>query len=440
LATKGAILYNHIYFSDLTDDDRAKFVNQAVYLPIVKHVHYSPRIIEHALLQVSRAGDVDVVRALMENLRDPRRIWERLFDDVLHANHIDLVVVVFSLGGRADVPVVERAWRSYSELGDIPEPDRIFRRTLRRLQETMLRIVDDNFIRRRDRVAFHNPSVEDYVRQYIAENDPVLRQLLRKAICFEQVKQIWRVASSAAGRPVMASLVQMNEEFEDAVLRLVGDQGKVMGQSVAWIEEAIFIIQSASVLGSDRLIELGSNYLAEFEETNDGEDVDDLIRLVDAVGSSTIEEHARYLGSVVAEAESTILFGVSGWDGVRNAEVNIMRLGSYASFGAADDARMAVAEEAESILSDWVGDEPPVYVDDRELEEVLDWVNSNADGLAIDGYENALAYIENRRVIPKMGNLEMDEPIISARSKRSQIDELAGMFSNLGNSDRKENC
>jgi hypothetical protein len=55
---RAEILYNHLYFSDLSDDHKHVLLQKAAYKAIIDHKNYSPRIIEHITKRASPAESV----------------------------------------------------------------------------------------------------------------------------------------------------------------------------------------------------------------------------------------------------------------------------------------------------------------------------------------------------------------------------------------------
>ena len=101
-AIRGAIPHSHIAFADLPEEERAEFPDPTVYRSIITNRHHSPRIIEHALRQAKR----DLIRTRSEQLwrisATPGKSGKKLFEDVLRAEHVALVIGVSSLNFNSD--------------------------------------------------------------------------------------------------------------------------------------------------------------------------------------------------------------------------------------------------------------------------------------------------------------------------------------------------
>jgi hypothetical protein len=48
-SARAAILYTNVYFSSLTDECKAAFASSEVYLLVIRHSNYNPRLIENTI-------------------------------------------------------------------------------------------------------------------------------------------------------------------------------------------------------------------------------------------------------------------------------------------------------------------------------------------------------------------------------------------------------
>jgi hypothetical protein len=82
LLDRGRILYNHIYFSDLTKDYKAELLRDHFYMWILKHRNFNPRLVEWLsrltnVKQLPSAGYQKEVERILEN---PDQLWRIAFD------------------------------------------------------------------------------------------------------------------------------------------------------------------------------------------------------------------------------------------------------------------------------------------------------------------------------------------------------------------------
>jgi hypothetical protein len=95
---KAKILYNHIYFSNLSSDLKSIFFKDHFYWKVIKHKNYNPRIIEFFTdidrLQPSIEYDKEVIAFL----NDPSRIWEKTYSIQISQNARLFLSTLYSLG------------------------------------------------------------------------------------------------------------------------------------------------------------------------------------------------------------------------------------------------------------------------------------------------------------------------------------------------------
>lgn len=68
---RAEIFHNHVYFSDLAQDQRARLAERHVYERIIDHENYSPRLLEQALLEATQQAqekEIDISEVILLNL------------------------------------------------------------------------------------------------------------------------------------------------------------------------------------------------------------------------------------------------------------------------------------------------------------------------------------------------------------------------------------
>ena len=80
---RAAILYNHVYFSDIAVEFKRALLESRAYRKIAFHTNYSPRIVEHMtraqnMTRIAPENYVDEFEASLDN---PIRIWRHAFEE-----------------------------------------------------------------------------------------------------------------------------------------------------------------------------------------------------------------------------------------------------------------------------------------------------------------------------------------------------------------------
>jgi hypothetical protein len=247
---RAKMLFNHLYFSDLPDSRLERLVLDKVYQTIVSHDHFNPRIVETISKYAnSRAlSDDEYIRFVKQEFDNPSKIWDHPFRNDISPTAQQILAVLWTFGGTAEIEMLKASILCMHKAGDFAST-MLFTEGIRQL--------DGNFISTnnyscRDRkgdqvivVQFQNPSVEEFVENFLLSEPTWLRRLTQCVVSFAQVeilvfnsagkrgrealgKQFWldlrEVAASVEGTPA-GKLINYQSFGERA--RRVWDDGQV---------------------------------------------------------------------------------------------------------------------------------------------------------------------------------------------------------------------
>ena len=225
---RAQILFNHLYFSDLPRPYLEALVRDRLYLKIVDHTNYSPRIIEQMTLparlrgiEPSRYGETFVY-----NLTNPAEIWRHAFEEQLsEASRSTLVVMASSLVAMPILKLQEAVEAFHLEkcrqFGIAATP-RDFNRALKELEGNFITTGNETDFTGKQilHVEYHNPSIRDFVRNHLASATRELRLLIQTAIFFEQLVTLWQYRDDTESGKLFAEALNVNiGEFLRAVER-----------------------------------------------------------------------------------------------------------------------------------------------------------------------------------------------------------------------------
>ncbi len=196
---KARIFYNHIYFSEQVDvTARRALLKARVYRRIIDHHNYSPRLIEWMTGLAGEGLDERARRNYgehcLEVLNNPERLWQRAFDAGLNEADRVLLFCLASLPDGVTLPALETGFLAACRARGI--------RTHGRRFGASLKVLDDSFVATQRRghttvVVPHNPSLLDFLGEYVRSSRPDAELLLAGAWYIEQVLWTWRVLSDA---------------------------------------------------------------------------------------------------------------------------------------------------------------------------------------------------------------------------------------------------
>lgn len=418
---RAAILYNHVFFAGLSDAHRVEFAQPIVHLPIIKHPNYSPRLIEHAISEINarpgehvKAGDV-----VMENLRNPRRLWEKLIEEVFDSDELAIVFVLFSVSRYATIDALETAWRSYLGLEEIPESSRRFRRALNRLQSTMIRQGKYGEV---NTIEFHNPSVRDYLLSYVREHTDILRRLLDTAIYFDQVQSLW--SGIIFFRHKQSDFESVHAAFAQAASKLALTEHTIRPHYFEWADRISTLIAISNkvelpelddVLG--HLLEDTSSWVGEISGS-------ELIEFAAMLGASRMPHAKNYQKSLYEAAAHDVVASSILWEDVYAGHQLLTGVGSppipHSAITHLEDSMWQLAADE---LAEWAyADDPPKNVGVEQLTQIVEYASDSRS--SFDGLDEAIAYLDSY-------NPPDQPPAKPVEPYAQDIGEIAAMFATL---------
>lgn len=185
---KGRIFKNHLYFRNIPSYHYAQILKNNNYRWIVKHRNYTPRIIEYVTRQnVSNkiaAGEYcEFIRRCLDN---PTEIWRDEFNNRLKAEDRIFLTSLFSL---TEVGVEDKVLRRVfnariTKRTDIDTTRNVWETVLKRMEGTFVKIIENKGVRQ---IGAINPSVNDFLKNYLDENEPEVEEIGRNATEYIQI-------------------------------------------------------------------------------------------------------------------------------------------------------------------------------------------------------------------------------------------------------------
>lgn len=181
---KAHILYNHLYFSNLSSDYRSALTVDRNYLKIVDHKTFSPRIIEWMTneLNVRNIPPAKYTDQFLDALDNPKVIWKIAFERHLSAQARSVVLLLGFLYDSVDLndfAVLLRSWKC-DGFHDQVEWNMAFKSSLRELDGTFVKFdgSDGRVLK------YHNPSISDFISEYAAQSPETLNSFFTSELKF----------------------------------------------------------------------------------------------------------------------------------------------------------------------------------------------------------------------------------------------------------------
>lgn len=185
---RARILYNHLFFSGIAPAYIDNLLKGKSLLQIINHKNYNPRIIE----TITKKDLFETIppdkfyKTFLEFLENPESIWGHIFEHQITPLARFVLLTKFTCGEHetllsdlnfASKTLVEYCGQRYNATFNEQE----FRDTIKVLENSFIRLSKDDenqFI-----VEFQNPSITDYLRNYLSQNESMISDLIHGS-CF----------------------------------------------------------------------------------------------------------------------------------------------------------------------------------------------------------------------------------------------------------------
>jgi hypothetical protein len=431
---RAEILYNHLYFSRLTREEKAQFADPEVYLPIINHRNFNPRLIDYSLRLIFSPEDetsLEVSQIMHENLDNPRRIWEHIIDNQLDQASIDILIVLFSFTREVALSELELALNSYYAQDGRASSHRTFLQSLKILDNTMIRVGSNSG---ESTVAYHSPSIRDYMGQYIAENPDKLSTLIGSVLTFDQIHVITSQSTGPARTELHMRLRQAATEVEAAVRRTSVSNGQESSGAGTWNDErfkqVIDTIYIANTLQADSLADIAADWLSDLDIHRSLPDPSDLVNLLKKLWESSSQRLAGMRESLRDAAVEYFFEDVSDWDNADYTRSILAELGDIAPDSSRETIEEIMFRRTEESLERFARYDQGEPHFSRSLEEMVEHAQSYADPEEVfPGYSEAAAMVESRRA--SQHEMESHKPSVSSGNDGTDYNQIYKMLGSL---------
>ncbi|MDQ1254802.1 MAG: hypothetical protein QG646_4072 [Euryarchaeota archaeon] len=192
---KAKILYNHIWHSQINRRNIDEIIEDKKYRKIIEHKNFNPRIIEGMMSPIN-VNSTDFYNEFMRNLDNTSKIWEHAFE--YHISKSSRVLLSILGTFPTDSSTYEMIWGAFLKYHQNYLALEFY--NLRELFLSSLKELDDSFISSskfqhmlEPVFKFHNPSIRDYIHNYLLSDKYILSSICKTAVSFLQVVEIWEI-------------------------------------------------------------------------------------------------------------------------------------------------------------------------------------------------------------------------------------------------------
>lgn len=425
---RAGILYNHLYFSGLSFSHLAVFADPVVYEPIIAHRNFNPRLLATSVRNV-KTEDVtpeDFVAHLMRNLDSPDDIWGHMFDNQMSAGEVALVLIVYTFRKPLDLETLIEIWGE-TTASRPHESSRSVTNILRVLEGTLIRVLAGGQHESSSRVAIHNPSIRDFLRERLSRDPSLVRGMLSNGCQFEQIAALFSIATGYRGAGLMKILFRNRAVVEARVLEVLPSELEDLDES-RWFSALGEAIPIAVAIESEPIFDICRRWLSgtwpEFVA-----DPLDAIVLVKALRVAPNESGLQSLEEPITTwLIDQIMDNTSSWEDLRSAEYHLLELGGPEAQSAVDvlnDRMVGEAEEAAERLAT-SGMTPTL----SEAQEMLDTLSDFPDArFNFTGYSKLEKFVHDG--LERQREMSPQTPVVHGLVDAQSAASIASMMAHL---------
>ncbi|MFJ3798466.1 restriction endonuclease [Streptomyces sp. NPDC090088] len=209
---RAQILYNHVYWSEWPKSAKRVFSHPEVYRPIIRHKSFNPRAIADLLSMPFDPDLGEPGNQVIAALNDPMGLWRHVFDHQLKDSDRDVLHLLFTFGGKADVSTLGNTYLTFSNRGLSH-----FKASLKILNGTLVRLFGEGV---HSYVEFSNPSVNDFMLMKFSEESDLAMKVLKNPYSFDQVALLWSYCDVPVDveLPARLNLIPFQADVEQAAM------------------------------------------------------------------------------------------------------------------------------------------------------------------------------------------------------------------------------
>ena len=210
---KAQILYNHLFFADVPITHINNLIENKAYLKIVKHQNYNPRIIEAIVSRRiwENCSPEKFSEALIKFFDNPESVWLYAYENTLNKFSQYSLLVLLTMETPVLIEDWENAVKEFCTVNNykylINFDSILFNNTIKELENTFIRTQKDskkNFI-----IQYQNPSIQDFLVNYLKEKSDLIESLLTSTIYSEQLFRNFTITNNPRKVHLKKSLVKI---------------------------------------------------------------------------------------------------------------------------------------------------------------------------------------------------------------------------------------
>lgn len=183
---RARILYNLMYHNNVTKKSYQSVKENRKYNSIINHKSFNTRIIEMCAKNANKRDD-DFYDYLIESLNNPKGIWKSEFERIEVCDVI-LMYQLYTLGNNyVPIDVIHKSVTNFLCACNYEVEKYSFEDSINRLSKSLIGIA---ILGKKKYLSVLNPSINDYIQNYLLDNLAELKKIYENSIYIEQIEKI----------------------------------------------------------------------------------------------------------------------------------------------------------------------------------------------------------------------------------------------------------
>lgn len=194
---RAKILYNHLFFSEMTEKYLMNILEKEGYKLIIQHRNYNPRIIQTIVSRDvwNSIEPEKFTERIIEFLDYPESIWKHVYENQISKFSQCVLANLMSAGTPIllnDLRVLIQSFaKIYSLKYSISYNELDFNKSIKELENTFIITKKDH--KNQIAVEYQNPSIQDFLVNYFNELPDFLSDIINSAIFFNQLFTVFTI-------------------------------------------------------------------------------------------------------------------------------------------------------------------------------------------------------------------------------------------------------
>ncbi len=227
---KSLILYNHLYYSNVSLDHIKNLIDTKSFIKIINHKNYSPRIIEKMTIKLGSVDPQNYSNSFIESLDNPFSIWDRAFKTEITEGAKYTLYILLSIGSPIIVSDIQVALNYFYEKSAIKYGINFkpidYKDYLKELEGCFIKTSLTNS--NKHYIEFQNPSIKDFLINLIKPEKQLIELILNSSFYFNQLIYVINYlcenfkSDESINHLISSAIIERFDKFENTTEILFG--------------------------------------------------------------------------------------------------------------------------------------------------------------------------------------------------------------------------